>query len=889
MLLGLMPRGEGKNYVAQTWLAEDGLPQNSVNALLYARDGYLWVGTYNGLARFDGVKFDTFRASKTTGLPGSRIVFLGEDSLRRIWTATEEGAVAYQTKFGEFKTVELPDSARPEVITSMATGADGAIWFTWGDGRVRKYQDGHFVEDRSGWGLEWYAASGVVADTAGDLWLGTNQGLLVWQDGRFRPLTAEGVRLGSVSRVYTSRTGGVWAVSADRITLVRKREISRQAELPPLGNAKVMGLAEGDGEDVWLATSGKGLIRIQQGKATSDFNSSDGLSEDTVRSICRDGEGNLWVGTEGAGLNRLRRGPIHMIAPPAGFAGETVMACAQDPRSGLVWFASNGTGLWTWNPATQQAEVVGEEGLPAKSRVSAMQFDRKGRLLLAIQNHGLFIREEGKLNRLAGAEASSLLVHAIHVDRDNRVWFGGRGGLGSLDGSTLRLHTVADGLSSLDIRAITEDQEGRIWVGTAGGGLNAFAGKHWTTLRETNGLPSDDIWSLHMDRRGVLWVGTFGSGIARLENGRIGRISTREGLPDDVISQIAEDAQGNIWTSTFNGIARIGGEDGRGKPLVRIFGKADGLASLESAATTHSSGLCLRDGRLLFSTTKGAAWIDPVAMRINQRPPPVVIESAKIDDSEPEQANQLLEVPPEHDRLEIAYTALGFSAPEKMRFRYKLEGLEKDWVDAGARRVAYYSHVRPGKYTFRVAAMNEDGIWNTGGASMGIVVVPFYYQTGWFVGTVTALSLAAVFGLLRYLATRNYRRQMATLERERVVERERTRIARDIHDDLGASLTQIALLSELARRDVADSVSHPRLTQHLRQISAKARSLTRAMDEIVWAVNPRNDSLEEFLSYFAKYATDYLAAANIRCRLDLPSVQEPWPLSSETRHHLFLW
>jgi signal transduction histidine kinase len=267
--------------------------------------------------------------------------------------------------------------------------------------------------------------------------------------------------------------------------------------------------------------------------------------------------------------------------------------------------------------------------------------------------------------------------------------------------------------------------------------------------------------------------------------------------------------------------------------------------------------------------------------------PAVAIEEASFGDDEIslDVSPAVLKVPPSPPQVEFRYTALSFSAPEKVKFRYRLEGLDKDWQDAGTRRSAYYPHLPPGDYRFHVIAANNDGVWNTSGSVLALRVIPAFWQTWWFLAACVFMIGGAVAGTIRYIEVRKLHRRMELLEQQHAVERERARIAKDIHDDLGASLTQITLLSELARSDLARPTQ---AESHIKQISGTARELTRAMDEIVWAVNPQNDTLEDLLTYTVKFAQEHLALARIRCRIDVPAYLPPMHLSAEVRHNLFL-
>jgi signal transduction histidine kinase len=428
-----------------------------------------------------------------------------------------------------------------------------------------------------------------------------------------------------------------------------------------------------------------------------------------------------------------------------------------------------------------------------------------------------------------------------------------------------------------------------------GGGLGQLKAGRLRQFRKSDGLSSDFVQCLLPGGDGALWIGTSDGGLNRLKDGQFAAIGMRQGLPNNVICHLVEDRRGFFWIGSHGGILRVAkaeldrcaeGEISAVSGLV--YGRGDGMPTLECAGGLQPAGTQTADGRLWFSTSKGLVAVDPENVTTNQLAPPVVIEELRVDD-------QILDsgcptgtprrIPPGRQRFEIRYTGLSFSAPERVLFKYRLQGLEKQWTEAGTRRVAAYSYLPPGDYVFRVIACNNDGVWNLTGASRAFTVLPHVWQTLWF-RSLAGGGVAAVVGLaMLWTARRKLRRHIERVERQQAIERERARIAQDIHDDLGASLTRISLLSQTARAEL----DNPRqAAANLDRIYSTARELTRAMDEIVWAVNPRHDTLDSLASYLGRFAQDFLGTAGLRCRLDVPVRLPAWPLTAEIRHNLFL-
>jgi signal transduction histidine kinase len=525
--------------------------------------------------------------------------------------------------------------------------------------------------------------------------------------------------------------------------------------------------------------------------------------------------------------------------------------------------------------------------------------DPGGKLWVGSWGSGLFFREGGEFLQPPGVNYNAA-IPAIYRSRDGALWLGTPEGLGRYSNGVCMWYTRTNGLAVPDVRTITEDSTGTIWFGMSGGGLGELKdGKVRQYRKSPGGLPSDFVWSLLATDDDTLWIGTFGGGICRMKDGKFSTVSTAQGLPNNVICHIANGHQGEYWVSSYGGIFRVSKSDlnacadGRANSVYCFtYGKADGLATLECSGGFQPSGCQTADGRLWFPTSRGLAVVDPAKVTVNPVPPPVVIEDVTVDDKlmpiadvNRDAGAPVLTIPAGRERFEFRYAGLSFVAPEKVRFKYRLDGLEKDWVEAGTRRVAYYSFLKPGPYTFRVAACNNDGVWNESGAAISIVVRPHFWQTWWFSCLAMLAGAGIVGGAARAATRRRLRDRMEKLERQQALERERARIAQDIHDDLGASLTRIIFLSQSAHGEMDD---HSPAASDLDQIYFTARELTRAMDEIVWAVSPQHDTLDSLVTYLGKFAQDYLSVAGIRCRLDVPIALPAWPLTSEVRHNLFL-
>jgi signal transduction histidine kinase len=462
------------------------------------------------------------------------------------------------------------------------------------------------------------------------------------------------------------------------------------------------------------------------------------------------------------------------------------------------------------------------------------------------------------------------------------------------------------------ITVIGEDHEGAMWIGSDGGGLDRFKGEQRFHFDKQRGLLSDLIRTLYLDEQGVVWIGTAGGGLSRWRDGQIFTFTTREGLPDNTVSQILEDQHGRLWLGSSRGIvcvSKIELEDlAAGKipaiyPLV--YGRTEGMLSEECTGGFSPAGLKTKSGLLLFSTLKGVVVVDPRPLVDETVPPTVMLEEVLLDGvpdtqfriSAPalggptararSQQAQLgaLRISPGRHRLEFRYTGVSFDSPERVRFRYRLDSLDSDWLEAGTRRSALYNYLPPGQYAFRVAACNADGAWSETGVLLALTVLPHFWQA-WWVRLLAALGmLISVAGVVLMVEKKTSQRRLRRLEQEKALERERTRIAQDLHDEMGAKLCRISFLSEHARRSPDLSSD---LQRQIGSISDSSREVLSSLDNIVWAINPQNDMLENVVSYIGHYAREYFQETGLECELDMPAQPPPHPLSSHLRHHLLL-
>jgi len=883
--------GPSSEYRIDVWQTSDGLPGNTVTAIQQTPDGYLWIGTLNGLVRFDGVQFRVF--GEASDLPNTRVLCLVAARDGSLWIGTDGGGLV-RFRDGRFHALTRKDGLASDTVTAVTEDRDGQIWAGTAAG-LSCWRDGKIVATSGIASAQGSAVSATVVDGGNALWVVTANQLMVRRENVAlnRPAGADPSSFSSVLTAETGRSGQLWFGGANGyIGAVSNGTVQVFREQPGQLLEAIWALCETRNGDVWAGTANGGLRRLRAGRFTS-LTTQEGLSDNSVRCLFEDREGTLWVGTVGGGLNRVKPRKLTTFTTRDGLAHNVVMSLAEDAE-GTLWVGSNCGGLSARRNGV--FAPFNANYLLDNECIWSLLPGRDGALWVGTWGGGLF--------QIQGKEVKSFPVVrpgndepvvALCENDEGGLWMGTmQGGLRSFRDGRADFDPATNAQPQPPVTSLIQEPGGRLWVGTSGGGLQRIEGGQSTTYTRRDGLPSDFIRTLHRDAQGALWIGT-GGGLARMEQGRLTAFTRAQGLPDEVISQILEDGRGNFWFGCNQGIFRVTRRDledvasGKSARVNSIaYGRAEGMETLECTGGFHPAGLKSRDGRLWFSTVKGLVMVDPENISVNETPPPVVIEDVLADgvsQSPVTDRESQIELPPGVQRVEFRFTALSLVAPERNRFKYRLDGLEKDWVEGGSQRAVAYTHLPPARYEFRVVACNNDGVWNDTGATVRFSVRPQVWQTWWFRVLAGVGLLVGVGWVVRVASVRRLRRKLHRLEEQHALAKERARIAQDIHDELGASLTHIALLTELGQkhRDNAEEVA-----ADLGKISVTARDAVRAMDAIVWAVNPRNDSLDHFANYVSQYAEEFFRPTTIRCRLDIPADLPEHPLPTEARHHLFL-
>lgn len=763
-------------YMHDMWQIEEGLPQNTVQAILQTKAGYLWLGTEEGIVRFNGTAFDVFDRTNTPVFEASNTVqTLFQDSNEVLWIGTNDGLLSYQ--YGSFARFGVEEGLTGTAVSAITEDASGTLWIGTADAGLFSCPATSCTSFTAHEKVSEEKVLSLLSTPDNTLWIGTEEGLISIADSNatrpYKHAVLQGERVltlyaGKDNSIWIGTHSGLFNKSAELITPVTNPHPSLQDG--------VWAIWEDVSGSLWLGMSQNGLIRLR-GESVEVFSEDHPLSQGRIPALFQDAEGSLWIGTDVAGLHRLRDGFFSSITEEEGISYDVVQSVFESPN-GSLWIGT-------------------EAGLNKMHLGTITQYSRKEGLsddfitsIAAIESEDTWIGTlDGGLNRIKGSQVtaytvddglSSNAIFSLYFDSKDALWIGTDQGLSKRSAEQFTNYSVDDGLPSNFITAVLEDQTGTLWVGTYDAGLvRRSEDSTFTTFATKDELNSDLVLSLHEDNEGVLWIGTYGGGLSRLKNEKIINYTTKEGLFDNVVFQILEDDLGNLWMTCNKGVYRIEKEEfdafdeGRIQRLTSVsYDKRQGMKSREFNGGTQPAGWKGEDGRLWFPTIQGVASVDPSDLTVNPSPSPVLIEQVSVEHAPippRSPSDNILVLEPGTERIDFAYATLTYVSPEKVNYRYRLEGFEAEWSDVVSYTNASYTHLDPGTYTFRVIAQNSEGVWNEEGASFTFELRPYFHESPYFwVILILGIGLMGITGYrwrINQLTTQQKRLEVAVNER----------------------------------------------------------------------------------------------------------------------------
>jgi ligand-binding sensor domain-containing protein/signal transduction histidine kinase len=880
-----------KQYVHDVWNTDKGLPQNSAADMVLTRDGYLWLATQEGLTRFDGMEFTVFDRANTPALAASNINQLLEDSEGGLWIRPGARRPPLVRYFGgSFVRYDTSDGLGNLQSNSWIADPSGGIWVGTLGG-VARFKDGVFKTYTTRDGLPSDTAFALALDSRKALWISTRLGAARMANGTIERLTGRPdfpdtilQRINKFKNAFEDSRGTLWMASARHLITYDQKTFTRVPRPAALANSAINAVYEDRSGTIWFATSrglvryaggayslltpssdpdesnifeihedregslwlatGKGIARYASGKF-EQYQRPDGLADDAVQRMLIDNEANIWVTTFGGGLERFRDEKFVTYSSRVGLSYDNVSAVLEDPTGAMVVGTTFGGVNLIRNGTVSVIDT--RKGLPA-NQVDALAQDADGRLWIgtargvATCQNGIVTPRFTMQNNEPVPQGNAILVRAsgeVLVASNNVV-------MSYRNGRFTHLVTpdTVRNFGSF-VSGLFEDRSGMLWIATRTT-LYWFRDGTLTRVSGTEGFPERWYMSFYQDEEGAIWLGVSDYGVLRYKDGKARTITPAQGLFDYAAYVILEDSSGYFWMSSNRGVYRVRKSelnavaDGTSDRVTSVsYGRSDGMETFETNGGNWPAGWKMRDGRLAFTTLKGVAVVNPADIRVNQIPPPVVIDRFIVEGNR-QDTRQHITIQPGNSRFEFHYAGISFAGAKDVRYKYQLVGLDEDWVDAGSRRSAYYTHLDPGEYTFRVKAANSDGVWNEAGASVSFTLEPRFYQTAWFIALaiLTFLTSGPSFYWYRMRAMKKRREELEATVRDRTAELQKT------VSDLKETQNQLILSEKMASlgqltAGIAHEIKNP--LNFITNFAVLSHDLTKDLREELHAERERVD------------------------------------------------
>jgi signal transduction histidine kinase/streptogramin lyase len=865
-------------YVSQTWGVDEGLPHNTINRVLQDQQGYLWLATLGGLARFDGLKFEVFVPPEARAQANYSIRGLVEESPGSLVVLPATGGIdRFRDKaFSVHPASVMLAGKRP---LNLFAEPGGALWIVTGSHEVSRWDNGQIVTFNTTNELPGQGGRFSFAiDGHKNVWIATGDFLGSYHDGHLQQFPQP---VGSDLIIAASRSDGIWISSRDRLLRMEEGQVTSIRTMPDWSSVtqnSVEQIFEDQQNCLWIATHLKGLFKLHDGSITPQA-----TGADEITSIIQDVEENIWVATNGAGLCRLRPKTFLSLNTEQGLTSSVSTSLCEDSL-GSLWAANRNGGLYQYSNG-KLSHYGTADGSPLYMNVVCPGRDGK---IWAAANEGIFTISVASPTYLQKVVPAPNNVRALFCAANGDLWAGfGETGIGYFHNGAFRDCTALEGRLPKRVRAIAEDGRENIWIADGEKNISQFDNDRFIPRYSKGQVPGGILNAFLITKAGPFLVGTT-DGLILIDGNHIVRLGAEEGLADETVAQLLQDDGGRIWCGGRRGFSVISMAEvadviqGSRKHLnVITLGKAEGIVGASALNGEEPMAWIGKGNRLWFTTQGGVVGIDSTASPGPRLAPPVYVDAVFMDGRLMDLAANLT-IPPGDHTLDFKFTALNFAAPAKVNMRHELAGFDSGWIETGSDRSATYAHLTPGNYRLDVTAANEDGRWNDAGASLTVTVVPAWWQTWWF-RSFCGVGVAAIFlGLGRAWSHWRLQQRYAQMEQENRLEKERTRIARDLHDELGASVTRIGMMAERLKRNASSEV----LKDEMSKLASHTRRLSGELEGVIWTVSPKNGTWDRLASFIRQFSLNFFADTSISCTVEGVESAPVRAVSPDVQHHI---